>query len=173
MSVEAEVKAYWMGSEKQLKDLGATYISTVTQSDTYYRHPCRDFKKTDEAFRIRDQDGHLFITYKGPKLDEETKSRIEYEHPVTKEFEKIILALGFEKAGTVAKQRKTYLFQDIKICIDSVECLGGFIELESNTLDDREKMFRILEKLGISKKDTIRESYLELLEGKKNAESGK
>lgn len=166
MSVEAEIKAAWTGTEKQLLDLGAVYEKTVRQSDLYFQHPCRDFRQTDEALRIRVEDGKYFITYKGPKLDETTKTRNEYEYPIDGEFGKILESLGFTPSGKVEKSRKEYLLENIIICIDEVKGLGTYIELESDNMDNREKLFKTIEKLGIDRSKTIRKSYLQLLEEK-------
>src|SRR5262245_7404500 len=58
---------------------GAIAGEVVEQADRYYQHPARDFGETDEAFRLRSVGDRSFLTYKGPKIDAETKSRIEEE----------------------------------------------------------------------------------------------
>lgn len=37
----------------KLSKLGAKFIREQHQLDTYFYHPCRDFKKNDEALRVR------------------------------------------------------------------------------------------------------------------------
>ncbi len=53
----------------------------VDQCDTYLAHPGRDFAVTDEAFRIRSMGDDNRLTYKGPLVDRETKTRQEVEVP--------------------------------------------------------------------------------------------
>ena len=65
--------------EAALAALGATLSAPLTQVDCYYAHPQRDFAVTDEAFRIRAVGAENYLTYKGPKLDGTTKSRVEHE----------------------------------------------------------------------------------------------
>ncbi len=38
---------------ERLADLKATEVRTELHVDTYLAHPCRDFRASDEAFRIR------------------------------------------------------------------------------------------------------------------------
>ena len=40
----------------------------------YFRHPSRDFQQTHEAFRLRRYDDEVFITYKGPVVDDADKN---------------------------------------------------------------------------------------------------
>ncbi|NIO39590.1 MAG: class IV adenylate cyclase, partial [Burkholderiales bacterium] len=64
---------------KSLRELGARLVSTFDQRDQYMLHPSRDFRETDEAFRIRVEGESATLTYKGPKMDRQTKTRPEIE----------------------------------------------------------------------------------------------
>lgn len=142
--------------------------------DTYYQHPCRDFAKTDEALRIRIRrfNGHFesFITYKGPKIDEESKTRKEIEVELTDpdKHSRILENLGFVEVLTVTKKReKYYVEKGVVITLDEVEGLGKFIEIEAMT-EDRELVPRLVEKLrnvliDLGVRRFERRSYLELL----------
>ena len=71
--IEAEVKARidsFEEMEKGLEDLGAVKTKTEFQEDIYFQSPIVDFADTDEALRIRTTDNDIFITYKGPKLND-------------------------------------------------------------------------------------------------------
>ena len=46
-------------------------------SDIYFRHPSRDFRKSDEALRIRSSNDSACVTYKGVRTDAEVKTRPE------------------------------------------------------------------------------------------------
>ena len=84
MSLEIEQK-YRVGSHEpiadQLRALGAEPGERIDQEDTYLQHPSRDFKQTNEAFRIRRVGTRNFVTYKGPKHPGPTKTREELEIP--------------------------------------------------------------------------------------------
>uniref|UniRef100_A0A7J2TKR0 Class IV adenylate cyclase n=1 Tax=Archaeoglobus fulgidus TaxID=2234 RepID=A0A7J2TKR0_ARCFL len=145
----------------------ANFLEEKDEFDIYFNHPCRDFAKTDEALRLRIEK-KVKMTYKGPKVDTETKTRKEISL-VVDSFERaveLLESLGFEKFGTVRKRRRIYEMNGAIICVDSVEGLGNFLEIEVRNLEEKEKIFEIAKFLGYSKEESIRLSYLELLNGK-------
>lgn len=125
---------------QRLEQLGATFGETIQQRDHYYAHPCRDFAETDEALRIRQVGNENRVTYKGPKVDQSTKTRREIELPFASgedqaaQFGALLDSLGFTLVATVRKTRRPaeLLFQQqsFEIALDDVEKLGTFIELE-------------------------------------------
>lgn len=162
--LEVEVKAsFGEGKLAGFMSLNPEFIRTEFQEDIYFNHPSRDFAETDEALRVRKANGNYFLTYKGKKIDSETKTREEIEISCSKEIIDIFDRLGFKKAAEVKKTRKIFGFDNLNVSIDDVSGLGGFIEIESGNYEDLNKIFEILGKLGIKKEETIRESYLELI----------
>ncbi|WP_297499466.1 class IV adenylate cyclase [Thermococcus sp.] len=175
--IEVELKGY--ADEETFERVREKYrlLRREHHEDTYYRHPCRDFSKTDEALRIRVKrfNGHFeaFMTYKGPKLDSESKTRKEIEVELTDpdRHTQILESLGFTEVLTVVKEReKYYVEKGVVITLDEVEGLGKFIEIET-LVDDKEKVPSLVEKLrkillDLGVKKFERRSYLELLLGK-------
>lgn len=165
---EIEIKAYCDDHEETIKrilSLGGNFQSELYEKDIYFKHPARDFAKTDEAFRIRIENNRNLLTYKGPKIGDKTKTRLEYEVEFNdlKSMTEIIKNLGFETSEEIIKNRIVYLFNNIEICVDSVEGLGNFIELEKKgeDIDQAERqLFEIAGKLGLTRFE--RKSYLEL-----------
>ncbi|MHA1310984.1 MAG: class IV adenylate cyclase [Candidatus Helarchaeota archaeon] len=155
----------------ELKKIGFVFKKSIIQNDTYFQHPIRDFAKTDEALRIRETPEEVFLSYKGPKLDEITKTReeIEISFDNSKNLKKIFEKIGFKKVIVINKTRELFEMDEIKAAIDIVEHLGAFLELEilcenKETMPDkRETLFSILKKINISQNSIIRKSYLELL----------
>ncbi len=166
--LEIEIKAY-CDSCKDVIDriisLGGKIKEMRIESDIYFNHPSRDFEKTDEAFRIRVIDNRNILTYKGPKLDEKTKTRFEQEVDF-EDFESmktILLKLGFVLVDEVVKERTIYLLNDIEICVDRVDGVGDFVELEKMDTDKEKcekELFELAERLGLDRFE--RRSYLEL-----------
>ena len=155
----------------RLKILGAKKLCIKREVDIYFQHPCRDFKKTDEALRLRFEKEKSIFTYKGPKISKEIKAREEINIRVGKKnSEKLISILeklGFYKVAEVKKTRETYRLREYEINLDHVENLGDFIEIELKTPSESlesatEKLKLCLVKLGI-KATPILKSYLELL----------
>lgn len=155
--IEAKAKVEEDLTEKILR-IGGKFLGEKIQEDIYFEHPCRDFLKSDEAFRLRIEGNRSVITYKGRRDKENLKIREEIEMEI-KDFEtfiNILERLGFKKAYTIRKKRRVFLLDDIIICLDDVDGLGSFIELEGG-----EKLLEIAEKLGIRNLTT--ESYLEMI----------
>jgi len=162
LEVEIKTRIKIREIKKILDKLGAKFIKEEEQRDIYFSHPLRDFGKTDEALRVREINGNYFLTYKGRKLDPETKTREEIELKTEKEILELLKRLNFLVKGKVEKKRALYEYDDLKVCLDKVKGLGEFLEIEGNSLKDKEKMFKLLKKLNIERKNLIRKSYLEM-----------
>ncbi len=167
---EIEVKGKIDNKEeiiKKLKSLNFSFIEKKIQEDIYFNGIDRDFKKTDEALRIRDDNGIYFLTYKGPKIDKISKSREEIEVKVEdkEKLRKILKKLGFKESLTIKKIREIYKKDNITVCIDYIENLGYFIEVEkeTNKYDEKEvkQLLDLLKDLGV--KQLITKSYLEMV----------
>ncbi len=167
--LEIEIKAYCKDLsvvKQKLVELKAVYLKTERESDRYFNHPAKDFGETDEALRLRKIADRIILTYKGPKISKKTKARIEKE-VIVQDGEatgEILRLLGFIDSGNVVKNRDYYKIGDIIICLDDVEDLGAFVELEKigSDLDSIEKeLFNLAGELGLEKFE--RRSYLEML----------
>lgn len=161
MSLEVELKAPCPGADAKVKALGAVFVKSEEQEDVYFAHPCRDFKKTDEALRLRRTDD-IRLTYKGPKQSQDLKVREEIEFPVPRECENLLQHLGFKKAFVIRKARKTYLLEGLTVCCDTVVGLGEYVEVESSKTEDKGRIMDVLKRLGVAGKETTK-SYSELL----------
>jgi adenylate cyclase class 2 len=166
--MEIEIKCY-CDDDKNVKSLlsemGAQFIGKRFESDTYFNHPAKDFKDSDEALRLRKVGEKTIITYKGPKVSKITKARIEHETVVEDyaSMKNILEGLGFIRSGVIEKERFIYSFNGMEISIDYVDGLGTFVEIEKigELKDEIEKeLFNIAERLGLNKFE--RRSYLEL-----------
>jgi len=191
IEVEIKVAISNLGLLKEkLKTLNGKYVISLDHEDIYFNMPrrLRDFKKTDEALRLRKsiefnknnkENSTLtrsFITYKGKKIDQTTKTReeIEVEIKNLEKMKKLFENLGFREILTVKKERELYEFnfknEKIEILIDFLPFLNQhFMEVEVIVESKKEvplvkdKLFEFLKKFGISKIDSIRESYLEII----------
>lgn len=179
MQLEIEQK-YPVDDLRQLRHsleaLGATFEPPVNQVDLYFRHPSRDFAQTDEALRLRRVGEENCITYKGPKIDAQTKTRRELElsmEPGQSDFDKwaeLLEILGFRRVRDVSKERipgkVTWEDGEVHLALDQVAGLGTFLELEiladENELNPAKKRLESLaRKLGLEQSE--RRGYLDLL----------
>ena len=162
MEIEIKSKANESALHYIRENMGDPKI--LRQRDIYYEHPCRNYAKTDESVRIRYQNDECFMTYKGPKIDRDTKTREEIEFPVNCEkAESFLEKAGFLRKIEVVKERRLYHFNGIEVCVDDVEGLGTFIEIEKQGDPDveRPKVLELAKKMGL--KDMITLSYMEML----------
>ncbi len=162
---------------RAMADRGASVQEAITQVDTYFAHPSRDFAATDEALRIRRVGEANVVTYKGPKIDATTKTRQEIELAIASGSEgaelagQMFVALGFRRVADVSKVRQTFCIehdqQSIEIAADQIEGLGSFVELEIVVEGEeaveaaRQSLAAFADELGLA--EVERRSYLELL----------
>lgn len=148
----------------------------IREEDHYFNAPDRDFSHTDEALRLRRVGPNTVLTYKGPKLGTTTKTRVEIESPLARgetsfvEFSRILTHLGYRPTAVVRKIRRLFTLQRgkfaLEVCLDEVEDLGRFAELEIRAPESqleraRTVLLRTAEELGLTGEE--RRSYLELL----------
>ena len=182
---EIELKAQYDSSkrpelEQHLKEQGFQEIRTFTQQDEYFNHLERDFQKTDEALRIRreqhdNETVRCCLTYKGAndsgigQSRRELETRVEDEH----KMRQILLALGFRSAAEVKKRRKEYKKEDLTVCLDELDGLGNYIELEvvlpeaetESKFTAENRLREFLSELSFIRPDIEPLTYLELVMG--------
>lgn len=180
--VEIKVPADHGAVRTRLETVGAERGETYHQRDVYYDAPHRAFAETDEALRIRQTtqlendtgDAGLEttrLTYKGPLLDEESKTRSEHETGLedAEEAAEILVGIGFEPAATVEKRREYWSFEGFTVSLDAVEGVGEFLEIERAITEKaridtvRNAAIETLDRLGLDVADQVRTSYLGLL----------
>jgi len=162
--------------ESLLESMDGVIDVATRQVDRYYSHPLRNFAETDEALRIRRVGNQNFITYKGPKVDDSTKTRREIEVPLVSggagaaKIVEMFESLGFDPVCEVTKDRRNCKIDfdgfQVQVALDEVLTLGKFIEIEitaqAEDIDEaREVLLNLAGHLGLS--DSERRSYLELI----------
>lgn len=165
---EIELKAQYDSSkrpdlEQYLKEQGFQEVCSFNQQDEYFNHPERDFRTTDEALRLRreqhDDAVHCCLTYKGPNASGIGQSRRELETRVKDEqkMRQILQTLGFHSVAEVKKRRKEYKKEDLTVCLDELDGLGSYIELEI-VLPENDKM--LASPSGTDNRDSNTEDWL-------------
>ncbi len=162
--------------EVQLQQLGAFFVEERSDADHYLNAPDRDFAVTDEAFRLRRIGQENFLTWKGPKLDRETKTRREIEvavasgEPSAEQLLLLFQALGYRHVAVVKKRRRILELkgQDFQIhfCLDNVAQVGTFAEIEimaeeADFAAAKAVLQAMAQELGLPESE--RRSYLQML----------
>jgi adenylate cyclase class 2 len=161
---------------RHLEAWGSSAAETLDETDHYFNAPDRDFARTDEALRVRCIGAANYATYKGPKRDAYTKTRTEIEvglapgPKAAEDFRQLLTHLAYRLVARVRKQRRIHRLEregfELEICLDEVQGLGCFVEVEIQAPEEqleraREVLLTTARALGLESSE--RRSYLEML----------
>lgn len=167
MNEEVEIKVILKNPgevEKKLKEL-ARFIKAKDQLDEYFTPKHEDFFSLNppvEYLRVRHEDGKDELNYNYLHLNEKgiLMKTDEYEVGVTdpKMMSVILEKLDMIHKISVTKHRKTYELGDFEICIDFIEEIGYFVEVEAKKIiksieKTRDRCYEILEEIGADWED--------------------
>lgn len=171
--LEMELKAVLKNKLQVINYLGkkeCEWSRTLFQEDVIYIQNSIEKTVNIPVFRIRKIDGKTVVTLKVQAADLNTARELELEVSDDKIMHQILQIIGFEAKVEVKKKRIETDYRGYKICIDEVEELGDFLEIEklseedSNRETEYEIMWHILEELGIREEDLVIEKYFEMIQ---------
>lgn len=178
MAVEIEVKAKVKNFEiltSRLQEIGCFLSKPVSQNDYIYNQKGINLEKGNHntpVLRIREQEGKIFFNLKKDRSNELDCIEKEIEVNNANILKDIIELLGFEKTVEVHKKRQKGNYKNYEICLDEVDGLGSFIEVEKISEENGEKaqneLFTFLKSLGIEDGDRILKGYDTMLWQKNN-----
>ncbi|MGQ9631001.1 MAG: class IV adenylate cyclase [bacterium] len=153
--------------EGKVRGMGFEFEGETHQRDTYFRSP------SGCALRLREEDGSARLTAKGGAIwsDGGAKSRREIEVTLpssdASKLGEILELVGIPVRAIVRKVRRQWRTGGAIICVDSIEGLGHFLEVE--VIDrDREGAEARVEEIGRSldlpPASRTKASYLEMFE---------
>lgn len=163
-----EIKAKYRKSDQTkgvLEKIGARFERIEMQTDTY-------FNVENGKLKIRERDSGLPQLIQYFRKEEERPKPSYYEIVHLRNVKKVKETLTREYGirVIVKKKRELWTWKNVRIHFDAVEDLGHFLEfeavIEKNT-DDEEgyrKLKRLMKKFGITQKDLVSQSYVDLIE---------
>ena len=168
---EVEVKAKLRNEQAvvdALRALGVELSAPISQEDMVYFPKDAVFAaegSKDPALRIRKQNERIIFTYKKP--DKFSLDKVEYETEITNAvaMAKICEALNFELRTHIRKIRRKAQYNEFEICLDEVEGLGAFIEIEKmipldgDSVAAQTELYAFLAQLGIQEADRVTKGY--------------
>ncbi|QQS60078.1 class IV adenylate cyclase [Candidatus Falkowbacteria bacterium] len=169
--IEIKLKAKnFENLEKSLNDKGVLLSIPITQHDVIYslNNSTKEFESAGEKdviIRLRYLKDKTVLTLK--KQCSRELDNLEYETEVKEpdQMHNILSILGWTPIVGVKKIRRKGKLGEYEICLDQVEKLGDFVELEKLAADDvnpeqiREELFKELETLGLSRNDEETRGY--------------
>ncbi|MDD2823220.1 MAG: class IV adenylate cyclase [Candidatus Daviesbacteria bacterium] len=166
---EIEVKARVNDPKALLKNLtklGCKFSKPITQNDRVYNKDgkTRTGSRTGSTtLRLRQQNGKVLFTIKQTLSDELDCLEKEVLVSDLNIMEDALKMMGFLEVVRVNKVRQYAKFKDFTICMDQVEGLGYFIEVEKMSDENSQKiqneLMGFLASLGIKKEDRITKGY--------------
>jgi adenylate cyclase, class 2 len=173
---EIEVKARVQEFDsllKKLSELGCEVTLPISQKDVVFTDGETDPKKRN-IIRIRDTKGKHILTLKRDREDELDCIEIETEVGDPEAMRDMLHMMGYEERVRVNKLRRKAAYRDYEICLDEVEGLGSFIEVEKISEESGEaiknEILEFLISLGVSPNDRVFHGYDTLLEQKNRTE---
>lgn len=166
---EIEVKATVKNAEdlrQKLESLGCIFSNSIEQKDRIFVPKGHDIPVENgvNVFRIREQDGKFILTLKQQVTNQ--LDCLEYETDINQpeKVVKMIELLGFAEISSVNKTRIKGKYKDLEICLDEVEQLGSFIEVEKmveegNAETIQSELWQFLESIGVDKKEQVTDGY--------------
>lgn len=155
---------------QKLLEKGCKLSEPVCQYDVIYtlkeKPPRLEYaKEGDISIRIRRSGGKAELNLKEQRSGEMDNLEYETEVKDPEAMHSILIKLGYIPEVEVKKRRQKGKIGEYEICLDDVEKLGTFVELEKLSSDGanpdevREELLRELEKLGLSRRDEETRGY--------------
>lgn len=157
--------------EERLKEKGCVIDAPLSQHDITYalgnsEKELEAARAGDVVIRIRKIPHESQINLKEQKTDGMMDS-LEYETTVAdpEVMDQILKKLGWNPVIEVKKERKKGKWGAYEVCLDQVDRLGSFVEIEKLCEDEvdldsvREEIFKEAETLGIKREDIETRHY--------------
>lgn len=158
-----KVKAENLDSvEKKLQEKGCVLSDPIHQEDVIYSDnnlPWESSKEGQVVMRIRRQNDRAEFNLKQQRSNELDNTEHETEVSNPEAIHRILSILGYEPQVEVRKTRRKCMLGEYEVCLDEVDKLGAFVEIEKLTNDEvdpkeiQEELLEVLESLGLSRND--------------------
>jgi len=170
IEVESKVKVHDAKHARQQIKKIAKFVGIEDKKDNYYALTRGSYPK--KSLRVRDKGKQREVNFKEWRNYKDgiwAKKEVEFKVSDLKNFFDLLDDFGFKK--WMSKEKKTYLYRTkdgVNIELNYVKRLGWFIEIEvlckeSEVVNARKKIKRVLDKLGVEKKYIEKKGYTKIL----------
>lgn len=149
-----------------LENNGCEISPVQYQCDTIYVSDLNNTESTEGSvwLRVRKTNDTIELNYKKQSVKKMESEEIEFEVGSYEKANAFLKALGYKPWVKVNKKRRYTTYKDCNICIDEVEKLGYFIELEilveeDNDNDYEELLLTLAKELKIDISSKINSHY--------------
>ena len=166
---EIEVKAKLKNKKELLlkaQELGITFGPAITQDDYTYETSIPKDDPSWNIFRIRKQGDKTILTMKY-KASSRSRDNHERESVVdnAKEIADMLERVGYSLGVRIKKTRQIAKYKGFELCLDEIDKLGSFIEVEKLAQDNvdvdeiQNELWEVLIQLGVSPSDRVHKGY--------------
>jgi adenylate cyclase, class 2 len=166
---EIEVKARLQNKELFLQkaaEKGITFGDPIVQEDTTYETEIPKDDPRWNIFRIRKQGDKLILTM---KYKASSRSRDNHERETTiadaDQVAGMLERVGYTYGIQIRKSRQIAHYNDLELCLDEIDKLGSFVEVEKLTSEEADvdaiqaELWNLLLELGVSSEDRTHKGY--------------
>ncbi len=174
IEVKAQLKDVALLLDKA-SEMGIVFNDPITQDDLTYETRIPKDSPAWNIFRIRKQNDQTILTM---KYKASARSRDNHERETTvgdaRQIADMLVRVGYTPGAHVRKTRRTAHYKDFELCLDEVDKLGTFIEIEKLADEHADvdkvqtELWNILRALGVSADDRIHKGY-DMLMHERNA----
>ena len=169
VEIEAKMKVDDLGVVRdRLKAVGATLVGEYLERNVFFDTEDRLLLTADEGLRVRlardttSVDLVCTITFKGPRLHGQLKSREETEVTVGGFDDAVALlkCLGYATVLSFEKKRESWLLGGCEVELDELPHLGPYVEIEGPS---ESAVLKVRDQLQLSGRPIVKASYIALL----------
>ncbi len=160
---------------KKLKELDIHLGEMESQEDTIYVENKNDTESKEGSIwiRIRKKNDKIELNLKKQSAKKMESKEIEFGVDSLEKADDFLKTLGLQVWVQVKKKRQFAKYKNYNLCLDEVEKLGTFLEIEllveeNDNQDYEDQLLQIAKELGIPKQDRINSHYDTMIAELKN-----
>ncbi len=151
----------------KLKSLGCEISEYINQADTIYVENLDDTESIEGSMwlRVRKVNDKIEMNLKKQAKSKSESQEIEFGVDDYEKANSFLKTLGYNEWVRVNKRRRYSKYLNANICIDEVERLGSFVEIEyliseeDKSTNYEEELLKIAGDLGIDTKKQVNSHY--------------
>lgn len=136
----------------KLRDMDCEVSEILSQNDTIYVSDLNHVESVEGSIwlRVRKENEKVELNLKKQSAKIQESKEIEFEVSSYEKANQLLETLGYQKWVVVNKKRRYSHYLNYNLCIDEVERLGSFLEIEL-LVDEEDKKDYISDLLEIAK----------------------
>ncbi len=151
---------------ERLEEMDCVVGENMNQNDTIYVSNLNQVESVEGSIwlRVRKENGKVELNLKKQSSKIQESKEIEFEVSSYEKANQLLETLGYQKWVVVNKRRRYSKYLEYNLCIDEVERLGTFLEIEllveeEDKNDYIPKLLEVAKLFQLAEKDIINSHY--------------